>query len=1128
MRNFYRILFISLVVTGIFSTTAFSQGVAINTSGNPADASAMLDVQSTSGGMLIPRLSFVQRGNLVAPANGLLIYQTDNQPGFYFFNGTVWTKISTGLDVTGTQNYVSKFTGANSLGNSQIFDNGTNVGIGTTSPSYKLHVTGTGYFTNGTTAAVIADAGNNRGLYGSGTYGVYGSGNYGLYGSGGAYGVYGDGGSYGVYGTGGIYGVYGVSAGGWAGYFNGLFYISGNTGIGVSSPTAQLHTTGTVRFANYTNGFLRVDANGNLGVSAASSLFTAGNGLSWAGSTLNSVWSVNGNNIYNNNTANVGIGTSSPSFPLHVNGAAAVSILYDQSNTSFFIDPASTSVTNDMRANIFYDLGNTSYYIDPASTSITNDFRANIFYDAANTGFYLQPRSVSILNDVRASIFYDRDNTGYYLDPASTSNIATLYTTGTNRFSALAGTGTRIVVADATGVLSTNTAAGFGLISGTGTTNYVAKWTGTNTQGISQIFDNGTNVGIGTASPSATLHIINPSATAGALETVLGRAIGDVNFWIVNKKGVTTNNSGDITSKFGLAYSGTTDNAFIRFHRGGSTTGGFISISTNNDTERLRIDASGNVGIGKTNPAQKLDILGISRFNDPSYVDTRYLEIWAGTAQFIRGTNDLYIQPAGGMILQPGYPTSGAGNIQIKDGGAYLYGTFTGSNRTLDMSGNAGGLRISANNWSDGGATYGHIISDNGSYKALMIVGNNIAGNSGRGREIKVWDYLNLQGGFNVTGQFYSVGNTTMVSNLNADLLDGQHGSYYAVASGSGNYIQNQYTSAQSANLWISGTANAATYTFTAPTGDPAPVITARTVPSGQGAANEKTELILFHANDPVNGAGVDQITLRAPALSFQTYNNAGVGDINNVSGYNERMYINPDGNVGVGTTIPAYKLHVGSGNGDGIMIGNHNDRLGWDGSGAQPELAIRFAGYRDVVSNFTGAKISAIRTNICCSALSQGTELAFYTQETTATGSGDSNLSEKMRIGSGGNIGIGTTSPQEKLDVAGNINVNQNAFCITLTSDAAIEAGSIVMPSSATDLRVVKAGSASENVIGIAVNTTTAAGQPIRIAVAGITEVVVNSAVTRGNFARVSSTSGQAYDSGSNGGSGDFGVFLS
>jgi hypothetical protein len=47
---------------------------------------------------------------------------------------------------TGTTNYVSKFTGTNTIGNSLIFDNGTNVGIGNTNTSYKLDVSGTGYF----------------------------------------------------------------------------------------------------------------------------------------------------------------------------------------------------------------------------------------------------------------------------------------------------------------------------------------------------------------------------------------------------------------------------------------------------------------------------------------------------------------------------------------------------------------------------------------------------------------------------------------------------------------------------------------------------------------------------------------------------------------------------------------------------------------------------------------------------------------------------------------------------------------------------------------------------------------------------------------------------------------------
>ena len=47
---------------------------------------------------------------------------------------------------TGTTNYVSKFTGTTTLGNSQIFDNGTEVGINTASPGYKLDVNGTGRF----------------------------------------------------------------------------------------------------------------------------------------------------------------------------------------------------------------------------------------------------------------------------------------------------------------------------------------------------------------------------------------------------------------------------------------------------------------------------------------------------------------------------------------------------------------------------------------------------------------------------------------------------------------------------------------------------------------------------------------------------------------------------------------------------------------------------------------------------------------------------------------------------------------------------------------------------------------------------------------------------------------------
>jgi len=51
-----------------------------------------------------------------------------------------WTTFNGKVGGSGTTNYVSKFTASGTIGNSQIFDNGTSVGIGTASPSNKLHV----------------------------------------------------------------------------------------------------------------------------------------------------------------------------------------------------------------------------------------------------------------------------------------------------------------------------------------------------------------------------------------------------------------------------------------------------------------------------------------------------------------------------------------------------------------------------------------------------------------------------------------------------------------------------------------------------------------------------------------------------------------------------------------------------------------------------------------------------------------------------------------------------------------------------------------------------------------------------------------------------------------------------
>jgi hypothetical protein len=72
------------------------------------------------------------------------------------------TALTNPVTGTGTTNYLPKFTGTSTIGNSQIFDNGTNVGIGTALPTEKLDVRGNIY-TNGTNTNIYLDNGGAGG-----------------------------------------------------------------------------------------------------------------------------------------------------------------------------------------------------------------------------------------------------------------------------------------------------------------------------------------------------------------------------------------------------------------------------------------------------------------------------------------------------------------------------------------------------------------------------------------------------------------------------------------------------------------------------------------------------------------------------------------------------------------------------------------------------------------------------------------------------------------------------------------------------------------------------------------------------------------------------------------------------
>jgi hypothetical protein len=67
------------------------------------NASSLLEIRSTTQGMLIPRMTVVQRNAIVSPSTGLLIYQTNSTPGFYYYTGTAWKAITpkAGWSLTG-------------------------------------------------------------------------------------------------------------------------------------------------------------------------------------------------------------------------------------------------------------------------------------------------------------------------------------------------------------------------------------------------------------------------------------------------------------------------------------------------------------------------------------------------------------------------------------------------------------------------------------------------------------------------------------------------------------------------------------------------------------------------------------------------------------------------------------------------------------------------------------------------------------------------------------------------------------------------------------------------------------------------------------------------------------------
>ncbi|MFH2141605.1 MAG: hypothetical protein ABIJ97_04225 [Bacteroidota bacterium] len=579
---------------------------------------------------------------------------------------------------------------------------GGNVGIGTTAPAYKLDVNG--YFRVNSISFPGRDyrieCGSRQEIYAANDLVEYVSGNRNI--------------------------ITGVSGGA-----NNDFFISSvlegtkfftaegtsqSIGIGTIAPSAQLHTTGTVRFQNYPSGangaIVRTDVSGNL----ATTNFTGdvnqvllGDATFGTASTSGTAWQLTGNAGTNagtnfigttdavdfvlrtnnsqrmriNSAGQVAINTNpSSSYQLYVNGAAGLTGIYSYISVSGVNQHAISGYATGSTAASGYGVGSSSsavqgytywgypyrfgvagyryddsqgpsagvfgaistsnppaawgalgyqdaslwewggYFIgkvgygNSAVRTETRDDAGLQGNAGAQSGFYETSAPAPAADwPVGAASWWhlidcrhSNNGNNYAMQFAGSFFDQNLYFRKTN---SLATQPWVQVLTTANGVV------------GSGTLNYVPKWTPNgNTLGNSQIFDNGTNVGVGTAAPSQKLHVAGGSVLidegnslyVGASARFYSDAsylmyAGPRPFYVTDAVGTTY-----LYSANTYLGSGSGDIIHLRGNQFDWTSGGGGIINT-----------AGNVGIGTTAPATKLHVNGSFRLSDGTQAAGRVL-----------------------------------------------------------------------------------------------------------------------------------------------------------------------------------------------------------------------------------------------------------------------------------------------------------------------------------------------------------------------------------------------------------------------------------------------------------------------------------------------------------------------